>query len=257
MRTVALDIAVFFVAPLVLVLAVTVLAGRRARARGEDNDGDSASFIGGVLSAVFTVVLAFFVVFAWQTGADLDDHATVEADAVLDTYWQMDVVPQPDADRIRGLLRDYADRVADHEWQALAGKREDPEVARRIHELRAAVTGLPVDAEVVAEARNQSLQNIRAIDENHRARVGMATTTDAFTVALLVGTLVGAVLMLVFPLVFGLSTRPANITLMVLLTLSLSATLYVSWQLLNPLEGFFGTTPDAFRAALADMTATT
>jgi hypothetical protein len=30
----------------------------------------------------------------------------------------------------------------------------------------------------------------------------------------------------------------------------------VSWQLQNPLEGFFGATPDAFRAALENMTAT-
>lgn len=250
----AFDIAVFFVVPLVLVVAVTVLAGRRERARSEDNDSDSASFIGGVLSAIFTVVLAFFVVFAWQTGADLDSHGTAESDAVLDTYWQMDVVPQPDADRVRGLLRQYATQVADREWRALADNRDDPEVADTLRELRAAVTSLPADADVVAEARKLSLQNIRAIEENHRARVDMATSTDPFTIALLVGTVIGGVLMLVFPLLFGLSTRPANIALMVVLTLSLSATMYVSWQLMNPLEGFFGATPDSFRTATEEMT---
>lgn len=250
----ALDIAVFFVVPLVLVVAVTILAGRRERARSEDNDSDSASFIGGVLSAIFTVVLAFFVVFAWQTGADLDTHATAESDAVLDTYWQMAAVPQPDADRIRGLLRAYSSEVADQEWPALADEREAPRVTATLHALRAALTALPTDANVVAEARKLSLQNVRTIEENHRARVDMATSTDPFTLALLVGTVIGAVLMLLFPLLFGLSIRPANVTLMVVLTLSLGATMYVSWQLLNPLEGFFGATPDSFRTAIAEMT---
>jgi hypothetical protein len=59
--------------------------------------------------------------------------------------------------------------------------------------------------------------------------------------------------MLAFPLVFGMSTRPANIAAMALLALTLSATLYVCWQLMNPLEGFFGATPDGFRSALEDM----
>lgn len=249
----AFDIAVFFVVPLVLVVAVTVLAGRRERARSEDNDSDSASFIGGVLSAIFTVVLAFFVVFAWQTAADLDSHGTTESDAVLDTYWQMEVVPQPDADRVRGLLRQYTTQVADREWEALADHREEPAVSGTIRELRAAVTSLPTDADVVAEARKLSLQNIRAIEENHRARVDMSTSTDQFTIALLIGTVLGGVLMLVFPIVFGLSTRPANITLMIVLTLSICATMYVSWQLMNPLEGFFGATPDSFRSATEEM----
>ncbi|MFC4857160.1 hypothetical protein [Actinophytocola glycyrrhizae] len=251
----AFDIAVFLVLPLAIVIVVTILAGRRARARSEDYDSDSVSFVGGVLNALFTVVLAFFVVFAWQTGADLDGHATTEADAVIDTYWQLAAVPQPDADRIRALLTRYATQVADREWPALTEGRDAPEVTETITELRSAVTALPVDAEIVAEARKQALQNIRTIDENHRARVEMATSDDAFTIALLIGTVVGAVLMLVFPLVFGMSTRPANIAVMALLALTLSATLYVCWQLMNPLEGFFGTTPDAFRSALDEMTA--
>ncbi|MBB4912272.1 bestrophin-like domain [Actinophytocola algeriensis] len=251
----AFDIAVFFVLPLLLVIVVTVLAGRRARARSEEYDSDSVSFVGGVLCAMFTVVLAFFVVFAWQNGADLDSHATAESDAVLDTYWQMAVVPQPDADAVRTLLSQYARQVADREWPALTDGRDEPEVADTIVALRAAVTALPIDAEVVAEARKQALQNLRTIDEHHRARVAMATSTDAFTIALLVGTAFGAVLMIAFPLIFGLSRRPANLVLMVLLTVTLSATMYVSWQLMHPLEGFFGATPDVFRAALDEMTA--
>jgi hypothetical protein len=204
---------------------------------------------------MFTVVLAFFVVFAWQNGADLDEHATVESDAVLDTYWQMAVVPQPDADTVRNLLNQYATQVADSEWPALADGRAEPEVARTIVALRSAVTALPVDAQIVAEARKQALQNLRALDESHRARVDMATSTDEFTIALLIGTAFASVLMLAFPLISGMSTRPANVVVMTLLTVTLGATMYVSWQLMHPLEGFFGVTPEVFRTALDEMAA--
>jgi hypothetical protein len=96
--------------------------------------------------------------------------------------------------------------------------RDEPDVADTIVALRSVVTALPVDAEVVAEARKTALQNLRTIDENHRARVDMATSTDAFTIALLIGTAIGAVPMTAFPLIFGLSGRPANLVMMVLPT---------------------------------------
>jgi hypothetical protein len=114
----------------------------------------------------------------------------------------------------------HAGRVREHPVERVATfhGRDEPDVADTIVALRSVVTALPVDAEVVAEARKTALQNLRTIDENHRARVDMATSTDAFTIALLIGTAIGAVPMTAFPLIFGLSGRPANLVMMVLPT---------------------------------------
>jgi hypothetical protein len=164
---------------------------------------------------------------------------------------------QSDAGTVRDLLNRYATQVTDDEWPALTDGRGAPEVGGTIGRLRTALTALPVDAEIVAEARKQALQDLRQIDESRRARVDMAASTDAFTIALLIGTVFGAVLVIAFPLIFGLSRRPADIVVMALLAVTLGATMYVSWQLMHPLEGFFGATPEAFRSALDEMAAAT
>jgi Protein of unknown function (DUF4239) len=248
-----LNILLIVVLPTAIVIAVTVLFGRAKKARSGDFDGDSMSFIGGVLSALFTVVLAFYVVFAWQSGDDIGSQATAEADALVDTYWQTTVEPEPDATLISGLVRKYTEEVAGREWSMLDEGQADPVAAATLTDLRTAVSALPADTEVLNSARDQSLQDLRTITTNHRQRTDEATDSDGFTWFLLVGTILGAVAMLVFPLLVGLSARPTNVVGIAVLAVTLAVIVYVCLQLMHPLHGQFGVGPDAFHDALDDM----
>ncbi|GAA2796744.1 hypothetical protein GCM10010470_34820 [Saccharopolyspora taberi] len=236
-----------------LLVAGALLLGRRRKRTSAESDSDSLGFVGGVLNALFTVVLAFYVVFSWQTGDDIEKAATAEANALTDAHWQMSAAPEPAASTIRTLLTQYAARVADHEWPALDAGRADPGTDAILTSLRAEVIGLPADTELQKAAREQATQDVRLIDENHRERVDQATDDQFFTVILLIGTILGALLMVVFPLLVGISPTTANIASMALLTAVLGCTVFMSLELLHPLHGAFGADPDAFRIALESL----
>lgn len=248
-----LNILLIVVLPTAVVIAVTLLVGRARKAASGDFDGDSMSFVGGVLSALFTVVLAFYVVFAWQNGDNLGSQSSAEADALVDTYWQTRVEPAPDATVISELVKRYATDVVHSEWPLLDHGRADPRTAAALDELRNAVLALPTDDEAVNTARQTSLQDVRTITTNHRERVAEATDSDNFTSFLLIGTILGAVVMLVFPLLMGLSARPTNVVGMAVLGVTLAMIVFACVELLHPLHGFFGVDPSAYTDALNDM----
>jgi Protein of unknown function (DUF4239) len=248
-----LAIAVTVLVPALLVVAGALVLGRRRPIASGDFDSDSVSFAGGIVSALFTVVLAFYIVFAWQTGADVDSSATVEADALIDVHRQADSLPGPDRDRVQDLADDYAGRVADVEWPALADGHADDGTADLLDRLRTEFTALPVDGGLLETVRDLGLQDLRQVDENRRSRIDLATGDDAFTGVLLAATIVGAALTMAFPLLVGVSTRPANIAVIAVMALVLGTIVFLSLQLDTPLSGPFGTGPSAFQDALAEM----
>lgn len=251
--SVFLDLAFTVLVPTLLVIIVAILRGRRKAVSSGDFDSDSVSFAGGVISALFTVVLAFYVVFAWQLGADIDNSATAEGQAVRDAHWQAEALPEPQRTAIQGLLRDYVSSVADEEWPALVNGEASARPAELVQQIRAEFAAIPESGGAVDFAREQGLRDARQIDESRRTRVDLATGADPFTSVLLAGTLVGAALMIAFPLLVGFSTRPVNIVVLGILTAVVGATVFISVQLSRPLDGPFGVGPDALRGALHDV----
>jgi hypothetical protein len=203
----------------------------------------------GPSSWLFTVVLAFYVVFAWQRGADIDNSATAESQAVVDAHWQAEALPEPHRTSIQGLLRDYASSVADEEWPSLVNGQASSRPAELVQLIRAEFAALPESGSAVDFAREQGLRDVRQIDESRRARVDLATGDDTFTRVLLVG----AALMIAYPLLVGFSTRPVNIVVLGILTAVVGATVFISVQLSRPLDGPFGVGPDALRGALQEI----
>ena len=247
------DLLLTIVLPTFLVVAAAVALGHRAGVASGDSDSDSVGFSGGVLSALFTVVLAFYIVFAWQLGSDIGGDSDTESNALVDAYWQAENLAQPQRDAVQDMLRSYAGRVVDSEWRLLADDRRDPVPDQIVRALRAEFTAVASADDAVQSARDNALADLRQIDESHRSRVDLATDSDTFTAVLLVGTVLGATLMIAFPLLVGMSARPANIAIMATTTVVIGATVFLSLQLTHPLDGMFATPPDAFREALDQM----
>ncbi|OXM72327.1 hypothetical protein CF166_15790 [Amycolatopsis sp. KNN50.9b] len=228
-------------------VAVTIVLGRTRTAASGEFDSDGLSFLGGLFNALFLVVLAFYVVFAWENGDDLDNRAATEADALIDLYWQVDGVPDPARIAVQDLVRGYADEVVDGEWARLADGHDDGAVADLISTMRQRVSALPADTDQLSTARENALQDVRVLDDNHRARVDAATDQDPFTETLLAATIVGAVLMIAFPLLIGLRARRNHVALMAVTAAVLVATVIASIELQDPLNGIFASEPDSFR----------
>lgn len=248
-----LEVLLLVLLPPVLVVVAAVFLARRPSVAGGDLDSDTVSFSGGVLSALFTVVLAFHIVFAWQAGADVESAATAEANAALDLHWRAADLSPPVRDEVRGLVRTYTALVVDAEWGALARGGTDPRPPETLRRLRGVLAALPADGGAVESARDAALHDVRQLDENRRARVDLATGGDTFAAVLLVGTVIGAAFMIGFPLLVGISATPGNLVVLAALTLTVGATVFLSVQLARPLDGPFGVGPAAHLAALDEM----
>lgn len=247
---VVLDVILVVAIPVALAVLAGFLLGRRKAVRHGDSDSDSIGFVGGVIGALFTVVLAFYIVFAWQSGADIGNNAQNESNALVDAYRQAHFMPEPDRSTVQDLLRSYAERVTSTEWGLLAQGKADARPGEIIHTVRDAFAAMAVTDTVTQLTRETGLADLRQMDESHRARVDLATGTNPFNDVLLGGTLIGAALMLAFPLLIGLSARPANLVVLAILTFMIAATVFLSIQLTHPLDGLFGVGPDAFGEAI-------
>lgn len=247
------DVLLIVALPTLLAVVAGWAIGRRKGVAEGDSDSDSVSFVGGVIGALFTVVLAFYIVFAWQLGADISNNAGSESDALIDAYRQAQYMPEPERTMVQDQLRGYATRVATTEWGMLAHGKIDERPGEIIRTVREAFAGMPVTDSVAQSTRDSGLLDLRQMDESHRARIDLATGNDPFNSVLLGGTIIGAVLMLLFPLLVGMSARPANLVVLAILTFMIGATVFLSIQLTHPLDGMFGVGPDAFNAALDEM----
>lgn len=194
-----LGVILLVAVPTVAAAGGAFLFGRRADVVAGDHDGDSISYVGGIIAALFTVVLAFYVVFAWQTGADVQSGSTTEADALIDAFWQAQVLPEGERIAVQNLARSYAMQVADVEWGMLADGETDPRAADLLAQLRSAFAALPIDGGVAQTVRELGIADVRQIDDARRARIDAATDDDVFNTVLLVGTVLGAALTLGFP----------------------------------------------------------
>ena len=238
------------VLPALATLGLMVGVGRtRARPDGE-LDADSLGFVGGTLNAIYIVILAFYVVFAWQTGDDISTQAGTEANALIDIYHQAGEAPAAQRDELRRLVSAYATEVADHEWSSLADGNADERVDRIVADLRTSVTAMPSGDPNTVTARQFALSDVRTLDEFHRDRVDDSTDSGVFNTTLLVGTVVGSALMIAFPLVMGITATRRHLVVMGSMAVILGVLVYMSFALMDPLNGAFAQEPDAFRSAL-------
>jgi hypothetical protein len=248
-----LEFVLLVVVPVIVAAGGAYLFGRRTAVADGEKDGDSVSYVGGIISALFTVVLAFFVVFAWQAGADVESSSSAESDALLDLFWQVEALPGPQRTGLQDLVAQYTRSVADTEWPLLAAGEADPHAGALLEKLRDTVGALPIDGGIAQSVREQGMADLRQVGDARRARLDAATEDDSFNTILLVGTLVGGALTIAFPLLAGISARPVNVVIMGVLGLVVGVTMFVAVALAAPVGGLFGAEPGAFLGALTEM----
>lgn len=243
----------FLVIGAMLVVAVsTILAGRMKRAREGEYNAEALGFVGGVLNALFIVVLAFYTVITWTEADSVEQQTAAESSNLIEIYWQVASVPPAERDQIRALVREYTSEVADREWKLMDKRKSDPKAEDLLVALRTEIGRLPVDNEQVAAARDESLQAIRTVADERRARIERATGSSNMLDLLLLGTIVGGIAMVGYPLLIGFTATLRHVVSLVALAGILAFAVYFALELDQPFHGLIKIEPDAFRTALAE-----
>jgi Protein of unknown function (DUF4239) len=239
-------------AAMVVAAVLTVVAGRRDRARSGDSDSDALGFIGGVFNAMFIVVLAFYTVITWTDADAAGQGEATEASDLIEIYWQSTAVAEPERGHVRALIREYTEEVVEREWPALGRGESDPKAEDLLVTLRAELIGLPATTDEAAAAREQTLQSIRSVADARRDLIAQGEGGGDLLALLLIGTVLGAVIMIGFPLLIGFSAGFRHITSIVLLAALLGFAVYFAIELDQPFGGLIKVEPDSLRAALAE-----
>ncbi|MFD5824452.1 hypothetical protein [Lentzea sp. NPDC060358] len=245
---------VVVLASVVVTAVACILFGRsRAHEQADDRDADSRGFLGAVISGLFIVALAFYVVIVWEENGAAEDNASREAAAVADVYWQTAVMPQPQRDLIRGLLVEYPKLVADKEWPQLAVGESDPETTAALHSLHAEILSLPASPDEVKSARERSVERLREITDLRRDRIDSASGLDDTGNLMLIGTVVGAVAMVVFPLLIGFTARKRHVLQMCLTAAVLAFVCVLCLGMTQPFDGMLRVDPESFTSLTEEL----
>ncbi|SDF36647.1 Protein of unknown function [Lentzea fradiae] len=241
----------------VVVAAVACVLFGRGRARSheqaDDRDADSRGFLGAVISGLFIVALAFYVVIVWEENGAAEDNAAREAAAIADIYWQTPVLPQPQRDVIRGLLTEYPRLVAEKEWPQLAVGEADPATTAALHSLHAEVVSLPATPDVVKSARERAVERLREITDLRRERLDSAGGLDATGMMMLVGTIAGSVAMVVYPFLIGFTARARHVVQLCLTTAVLALVCVLCLGMMQPFDGLFQVEPESFTSLTEEL----
>ncbi|GLY51369.1 DUF4239 domain-containing protein [Lentzea sp. NBRC 102530] len=247
---------VIVLASVVVTAIAFLLFGRsRAHEQADDRDADSRGFLGAVISGLFIVALAFYMVIVWEEGGAAEDNAAKEAAAVADVYWQTAVMPQPQRDQIRTLLTDYPKLVADQEWPKLAVGESDDATTAALNSLHADVLSLPSSPDAVKSARERSLERLREVTDLRRDRLDSASGLDNTGRIMLIGTIAGAVAMIVFPLLIGFTARKRHILQMCLTSAVLAFVCVLCLGMTQPFDGWFRVEPESFTSLSEELAA--
>ncbi|RSM64401.1 DUF4239 domain-containing protein [Kibdelosporangium aridum] len=241
------------VAAMVVSAVVMMMVGRRKRAREGTYNAEALGFVGGVLNALFIVVLAFYTVITWTEANATEEHAEAEASGLIEVYWQVANSPQAERDQIRALVREYTSEVVDREWGMLDEKKADRKAGDLLVALRAEISRLPAESDRELATRDQALQNARSVADERRARIEQAIGDSSLLTLLFWGTIIGAFVMVAYPLLIGFSADLRHVLSIVTLAGILAFTLYFAIELDQPFHGLIKAEPDAFRTALAEF----
>jgi CDP-diglyceride synthetase len=241
------------VGAMIVTAIVMIFLGRRKRAKEGEYNSDALGFVGGVFNALFIVVLAFYTVITWTEADSTEQHTAAEASSLIEIYWQVASVPEPERDQVRALVREYTNEVADREWPLMDQHKSDPKAADLLVALRAEITRISGDSEAVSAARESALDNVRTAADERRARIEQATEDSSLLQLLLLGTIIGGVAMVAFPLLIGFSADVRHIVSLVALAGVLAFMIYFAIELDQPFHGLIRVEPGSFREALGEF----
>lgn len=237
--------SVVFVA--ILVILVHQVFPYRIRSAYNEVNGYFFAAVG----ALYAVLLAFVVVAVWQDMGTAQQNTYDEANAIPGLYFSATVFPA----NIRGMLQRnavaYARDVIDDDWPALADGRASPQVEADANALRRDILAVSPNNDQQDALYSSMIDRINTINSDRRQRIYEAEPAiPRFLWWALVG---GGVLLVVFALFFGVPKRIPHLLMMIVLTITVAGTLYLTYLMEQPFRGPMRIAPNAYQVALVEM----
>jgi hypothetical protein len=197
------------------------------------------------------IFLAFLVVVAWDNLGDAQKVVEQEGATVLSLYRDVGGFAEPSRGELRRQIRDYAQRVVEHEWDQMAHGEQSDGAHDELDEIWMHFLRYEPSTAREQATYQEALARLNELGKQRKLRIlaSEAAIPSVFWFLLLFG----AVVTLGFTLFLGMSNRRVQLLMTGVLTGIVMSALFLIVVLDRPFTGDVRAEPDAFVDALRQM----
>jgi hypothetical protein len=208
-------------------------------------------FIIAVAGALYSVLLGFMTVIAWQHFSDARQLVAAESSAAIDAWHTAVGMPQPQRSRIRNDVLTYADAMVNAEWPAMRGRSFDRESDLTVMDAIGTAGAFNPRNLMEANAQSATLQQLSTLhDERYRRLSDNDSAMSWFEWAVL---LAGGTCIVAFCWLFGLKNKAVHLLMTSAVTIIIATTLVLLFELQFPFRSDLRIAPDDWTAAIAHI----
>ena len=208
-------------------------------------------FIVAVVGSLYGVLLGFLTVIAWQHYAESASLVAEESAAATDAWHTAIGLPAQARTRVRHDMLLYADEMRDREWPAMRKGDFDRDADWTVMDAIGAAGGFNPRTLQEANAQTATLGQLSALHDNRQRRLA-ANRSGILSFEWLV-LLAGGVCIVGFCWLFGVENKSVHLIMTATVTIVVSATLVLLFELQYPFQSDLRIQPDDWNAVVTHI----
>jgi hypothetical protein len=244
-------LAIVVIGPIVgLANGAMLLTRRWVRAHWADSREVVSYFFTGV-GTIYAVLLAMIAVAAWENYSQMDELVTQEASEALNVFRDMQGLPRPLRDRVRGLLAEYVRIVIEEEWPEMRRGHRTQASDRVIDAILTGMVGhRPTEPgeSVMFQESFETMNRVLGLRRKRLMAVELGLLPELWMVVL-----VGGFLNIGLSLLIATKDIRLDLILTTAFSLMIGIMVFLIFALDHPFWGEVSVRPDAFEYAKANM----
>lgn len=224
---------------------------RRFRKRSFIEHNDVGGIIVVVAGTLYSVVLGFFTVIAWQHYQEAREIVIAESNADIDAWHTAAGLPPAVRVRVRSDMVAYANVIIEREWPAMRRGAVDSELAFiGMDAIDATATFTPVNP-AEANAQASTMQQLTIIHDARQRRIGV--NRDGITWFEWLILIIGGLCIVCFCWLFGLRSERIHLLMTSTVVTIIVSTMVLLFELQYPFRSDVGVDPGAWQYAIAHI----
>ncbi len=244
-------LAILIIAPIVgLSNGAMLLTRRWVRAHWADSR-EAISYFFTAVGTIYAVLLAMIAVAAWENYSQMDELVTQEASEALNVFRDVEGMPRPIREKVRGLLLEYVRVVMEEEWPEMNQGRPTQTSNRVIDELVSAIVRhRPTEPgeSILFQESFETMNRLLGLRRKRLMAVGLGLLPELWMVVL-----VGGFLNIGLSLLIATKDIRLDLILTTAFSLMIGIMVFLIFALDHPFWGDVSVKPEAFEFAQATM----
>lgn len=229
---------------------LVIVVKRRALSTAAEGHNDITGFVFATVGVLFSVLLAFVVIAVWDRFTNTEDKVTAEAAALVASYRDTQVLPQPERARAQAAYRVYAHEITEREWTT-HGELLEHATPDLLNPIYAIYRSVDPGATAAPEELGVAWDHLHELElARHERHLSLEESLPGVFWAILG---LGAILTITFVFVFRFENRRVHAALTSLLAAAMAASLFLAYAFDQPFTGGVQVSKYPFQHALRQL----